>query len=175
MQNMHLCEIQTCDLGYARWQTPFEIIFQKTSSIHLQWSLFKSLVPASRRDCVHGAWRICVKDVRVSLGERGVSENPNFLPSSLPPCDVLSVKQTCWDSEDCLLFRLGRRQSSPRFASAATGESLQLTIIALSTDSPATHHSQSITAVTKETSFSNLGWRKWVGTGFPFISSTSCI
>lgn len=78
--------------------------------------------------------------------------NLNFFLSvslPLPPHDVLSVKQTCSDSEGRLLFRLGRRQSSPHFASAATGESLQLTIITLTADNPATHHSQSITPVMK--------------------------
>lgn len=88
---------------------------------------------------------ICVKGV---CG----GENLNFFLSvslPLPPHDVLSVKQTCSDSEGRLLFRLGRRQSSPHFASAATGESLQLTIITLTADNPATHHSQSITPVMK--------------------------
>lgn len=80
-------------------------------------------------------------------------EYPTFFFSvSLPHSpSTLGVKQTCSDNEGRLLFRLGRRQSSPHFASAATGESLQLTIITLSTDNTATHHSQSITPVTHKT------------------------
>lgn len=57
---------------------------------------------------------VCVY-VRVCVG--GVSEQ-NFLlsaslPPSVPPSGMLSVKQTCSDSVGLLLFRLGRRQSSP--------------------------------------------------------------
>ena len=133
----------------------------KTTFFEIFWE--KKLLKTKTRVCARNMRDKCVKEkggvscvcvcVCVCVCE--------FLP--LPPCDVLSVKrQTCSDSEGRLLFRLGRRQSTPHSASAATGESLQLTIITLTTDNPATHHSQSITAVTHtQLGFSNVVLRNY--------------
>lgn len=116
-------------------------------SLRREGQLVNSLQPTANKQIdrsMCAAREICVKDrgrfpVCVCAGIWLSSSL--CLSLTLPPLDTLSVKQTCSDNEGWLLFRLGRRQSSPHFASAATGERLQLTAITLNTDNAATYQS----------------------------------